>query len=126
MKNLVIQYYIDINLYENPKFNGNSSTASIILWILNSPGVHVVAFVPSAGPVPPPIIVVVPLQIASIACWGEIKWIWLSIVPAVQIVCSPEIISVFDIFGKETSISTGKVLFFLLDDGKVEKKIFFD
>ena len=37
-----------------------------------------------------------------------------------------EIISVFDIFGKETSISTGKVLFFLLDDGKVEKKIFFD
>lgn len=25
MKNLVIQYYIDINLYENPKFNGISS-----------------------------------------------------------------------------------------------------
>jgi hypothetical protein len=34
---------------------------------------QVVALVPSAGPVPPPIIVVVPLQIASIACWGEMK-----------------------------------------------------
>ena len=34
---------------------------------------QVVGFVPSAGPVPPPIIVVVPLDPASTACWGEIK-----------------------------------------------------
>ena len=54
------------------------------------------ALVPSAGPVPPPIIVVVPLQIASIDCCGEMKWIWVSIVPGVQIVCSPAITSVFD------------------------------
>ena len=75
--------------------------------MLNSPGVHVVALVPSAGPVPPPIIVVVPLQIASIACCGEIKCMWLSIVPGVQIVCSPDIISVFD----ETTMSISSITF---------------
>lgn len=32
------------------------------------PGVHVVALVPVAGPVPPPISVVIPEDIASSAC----------------------------------------------------------
>ena len=44
-----------------PRLIGSSSAASSILSILNRPGEHVVAFVPSAGPVPPPIIVVIPL-----------------------------------------------------------------
>jgi hypothetical protein len=30
-------------------------------WMFQAPGVQVVALVPSAGPVPPPIIVVMPL-----------------------------------------------------------------
>ena len=36
-------------------------------------GVHVVAFVPVAGPVPPPYIVVRPEAIASSICWGQIQ-----------------------------------------------------
>jgi len=94
-------------LHKNPKLSGSSSTASIILWMFQAPGVHVVAFVPSAGPVPPPIIVVVPLQIASIACCGEIKWMWESMVPGVQIVCSPATISVLE----EMTMSTSSMTF---------------
>ena len=90
-----------------PKFIGKLSTDSIILWIFHFPGVHVVALVPSAGPVPPPIIVVVPLQIACVACCGEIKWMWESIVPGVQIVFSPAMISVLD----EIIISTSSAIF---------------
>jgi hypothetical protein len=41
--------------------------------------VHVVAFVPDAGPVPPPIIVVTPLPIAAATCCGEMKWMCVSI-----------------------------------------------
>ena len=47
------------------------------------------AFVPVAGPVPPPIIVVIPDAIATSICWGQIKWIWVSIPPAVRIIPSP-------------------------------------
>ena len=91
-----------------PKFRGSSSRASSILWIFQGPGVHVVALVPSAGPVPPPIIVVVPLQIASIACCGAMKWMWVSIIPGVHIVCSPAITSVFaDIIISIPSITFG-------------------
>ena len=75
--------------------------------MFQGPGVHVVALVPSAGPVPPPIIVVVPLQIASIVCWGEMKCMWVSIVPGVQIVCSPEMTSVPD----PTIMSTPSITF---------------
>ena len=37
------------------------------------PGVHVVALVPAAGPVPPPIMVVIPDIIASSTCCGQMK-----------------------------------------------------
>ena len=60
----------------------------------NAPGVQVVAFVPSAGPVPPPIMVVMPEYSAVRTCVGEMKWIWLSMPPAVRISPSPAMASV--------------------------------
>jgi hypothetical protein len=56
--------------------------------------VHVVANVPVAGPVPPPIIVVTPDIKASSICCGQMKWMWLSMPPAVTIMPSPAMISV--------------------------------
>lgn len=54
----------------------------------------VVAFVPSAGPVPPPIIVVTP-DASAVPIWvGEMKWMWESMAPAVTILPSPAIASV--------------------------------
>ena len=53
---------------KNPKFTGNSSADCNILDICQGPGVHVVALVPSAGPVPPPNIVVIPELRASSIC----------------------------------------------------------
>jgi hypothetical protein len=38
-----------------------------------APGVQVVAFVPEAGPVPPPSNVVTPLEIAASTCCGQMK-----------------------------------------------------
>ena len=38
------------------------------------PGVQVVALVPVAGPVPPPVIVVMPLANASSICCAQMKW----------------------------------------------------
>ncbi len=55
------------------------------------PGVQVVAKVPVAGPVPPPSIVVTPDISASSICCGQMKWMWLSIPPAVTIMPSPAI-----------------------------------
>ena len=55
---------------------------------------QVVAVVPVAGPVPPPIIVVMPAAIASSTCCGQMKWMWLSMPPAVRILPSPAITSV--------------------------------
>lgn len=43
-----------------PKFRGKSSVDCSIIFICNGAGVQVVARVPSAGPVPPPINVVMP------------------------------------------------------------------
>jgi hypothetical protein len=43
--------------------------------MFHGPGVQVVALVPVAGPVPPPIMVVMPLVIASVICCGQMKWI---------------------------------------------------
>jgi hypothetical protein len=40
----------------------------------HGPGVQVVALVPVAGPVPPPIMVVTPLVSASSICCGQMKW----------------------------------------------------
>jgi hypothetical protein len=52
-------------------------------------GVQVVASVPCAGPVPPPSMVVTPLISASSICCGQMKWMWLSMPPAVRILPSP-------------------------------------
>jgi hypothetical protein len=58
----------------------------------HGPGVQVVALVPAAGPVPPPIIVVMPDISASSTCCGQMKWMWLSIPPAVRMWPSPAMI----------------------------------
>jgi hypothetical protein len=58
------------------------------------PGVQVVAKVPVAGPVPPPSMVVTPDISASSICCGQMKWMWLSMPPAVTIMPSPAMISV--------------------------------
>ncbi len=60
----------------------------------HGPGVQVVAYVPVAGPVPPPIMVVTPLLSASSICCGQMKWMCVSTPPAVTIMPSPAMISV--------------------------------
>ena len=62
--------------------------------MFQGPGVQVVAKVPVAGPVPPPIMVVTPLASASSICCGQMKWIWQSMPPAVTILPSQLMISV--------------------------------
>ena len=54
----------------------------------------VVALVPSAGPVPPPISVVIPAASATGICCGAIRCTWLSMPPAVRIRPLPAMISV--------------------------------
>ena len=54
----------------------------------------VVALVPSAGPVPPPISVVMPAASATGICCGAIRCTWLSMPPAVRIRPLPAITSV--------------------------------
>ena len=63
-------------------------------WMCHGPGVQVVAFVPVAGPVPPPIIVVTPDISASSICCGQMKWMCESMPPAVTIMPSPAMTSV--------------------------------
>jgi hypothetical protein len=58
------------------------------------PGVQVVAKVPVAGPVPPPSMVVTPEASASSICCGQMKWMWLSMPPAVTMWPSQLMISV--------------------------------
>ena len=77
-----------------PRFIGNASAAFSIEWMCHGPGVHVVAKVPVAGPVPPPSIVVTPLASASSICCGQMKWMCESMPPAVRIMPSPAMISV--------------------------------
>ncbi len=60
----------------------------------HGPGVHVVANVPVAGPVPPPSIVVTPDTSASSICCGQMKWMCASMPPGVTIIPSPAMISV--------------------------------
>ena len=62
--------------------------------MFHGPGVQVVAFVPVAGPVPPPISVVSPFASASVMICGQIKWICVSIPPAVMIFPSADNTSV--------------------------------
>jgi hypothetical protein len=56
--------------------------------------VTVVALVPSAGPVPPAIQVVMPDPSASGIWVGEMRWTWQSTPPAVRIIPLPAMISV--------------------------------
>ena len=58
------------------------------------PGVQVVANVPVAGPVPPPSIVVMPALMASSICCGQMKWMCVSMPPAVMMQPSPASTSV--------------------------------
>ena len=52
-------------LPRKPKLTGHASAACSMRARFQAPGVQVVALVPVAGPVPPPIIVVMPLDSAS-------------------------------------------------------------
>ena len=73
---------------------GCASSASSISRIAHGDGVQVVARVPSAGPVPPPISVVMPEATASSTICGQMKCTCPSIPPAVRIRPSPAMISV--------------------------------
>jgi hypothetical protein len=81
-------------LPKKPRFIGRPSAACSMRPICHGPGVQVVALVPAAGPVPPPIIVVTPEYRASSTCCGQMKWICTSSPPAVTILPSPAMISV--------------------------------
>lgn len=77
-----------------PMFIGKASAAWSIRAMCQGPEVQVVALVPAAGPVPPPIMVVTPLISASSICCGQMKWMCVSMPPAVRIMPSPAITSV--------------------------------
>ena len=81
-------------LPKKPRFIGKASAACSMRSKFQAPGVQVVAKVPVAGPVPPPIMVVTPLVRASSICCGAMKWICVSIPPAVTILPSQLMISV--------------------------------
>ena len=80
---LIIEVERDFTSYgEEVKFGGGkvirdgmgqSQKSCSILPMFQGPGVQVVAFVPVAGPVPPPSMVVTPDMSASSICWGQIK-----------------------------------------------------
>ncbi len=81
-------------LPRKPRFSGIASAACSMRAMFHGPGVQVVALVPAAGPVPPPIIVVTPEHTASSHCCGEMKWMCVSMPPAVAMQPSPAMISV--------------------------------
>mmetsp|Transcript_55203 Transcript_55203/g.109697 ORF Transcript_55203/g.109697 Transcript_55203/m.109697 type:complete len:216 (-) Transcript_55203:843-1490(-) len=97
-------------LPEKPKFSGKASVACSIICTWLGAGVHVVALVPVAGPVPPPYIVVSPEAMASWICWGQMKCTCMSNPPEVTICFSPAIASVLTptvIPGVTPSITSG-------------------
>ncbi len=81
-------------LPKKPRFTAKPSAACSIRPMCQGPGVQVVALVPSAGPVPPPSIVVTPEAMASSHCCGQMKWMCASMPPAVRIRPSPAMASV--------------------------------
>ena len=83
-----------VALAEQRDVDRPGSSASSIRARCQAPGVTVVALVPSAGPVPPPMIVVMPAASASSTICGQIRWTWQSIAPAVRILPLPAMISV--------------------------------
>ena len=81
-------------LPRKPRFMAKASAACSMRSMCHGPGVQVVAKVPVAGPVPPPIMVVMPLARASSICCGQMKWMCVSMPPAVTINPSQLMISV--------------------------------
>ena len=81
-------------LPRRPMFIGSASAACNMRAMFHGPGVQVVAAVPAAGPVPPPIIVVTPDISACSTCCGEMKWMCVSMPPGVTMQPSPATISV--------------------------------
>ncbi len=75
-------------------FIGRFSTACSIRAMCHGPGVTVVALEASEGPAPPPIMVVTPEASATGICCGLTKCTWVSMAPAVRILCSPAMMSV--------------------------------
>ena len=78
-------------LPRNPRLTGQASAASQHpLRCSTRPGVQVVALVPVAGPVPPPIMRGdARARCASSTSCGQMKWMWLSMPPAVTMRPSP-------------------------------------
>ena len=85
---------IVLPLPSSTMLTGHAVSARSIASSQNAPGVTVVALVPSAGPVPPPISVVMPAAMATGICCGAIRCTWLSMPPAVRISPLPAMISV--------------------------------
>ncbi|CAM5473660.1 hypothetical protein STENM36S_07924 [Streptomyces tendae] len=81
-------------LPRKPMLTGLDSRAANIRARCQAPGVTVVALLPSAGPVPPPMRVVMPDARASSTAPGAMKWTWVSMPPAVTILPLPAMISV--------------------------------
>ena len=86
--------WLALPLPRKPMFIANASAACSMRAMFSGPGVQVVANVPVAGPVPPPTMVVTPLASASSICCGQMKWMWVSMAPAVTIIPSAAITSV--------------------------------
>ncbi len=74
--------------------SGTPSSARSMKEVFQDPGVTVVALVPSVGPVPPPMIVVIPVPRATSTSVGVMRWTWLSTAPAVTILPLPAMTSV--------------------------------
>lgn len=68
-------------LPSRPMLTGYASRLSKARVMCHEPGVTVVAVLPSAGPVPPPMSVVTPEARASWICSGQMKWTWVSTPP---------------------------------------------
>ena len=85
---------LPLPLPRKPRLTGSPSAAWSMRSMFHGPGVQVVALVPVAGPVPPPIMVVMPEASATSTCCGQMKWMCVSMPPAVQISPSPEMTSV--------------------------------
>src|SRR6266849_5927059 len=84
----------ELPLPRKPRLMGRPSAASSMRWMFHAPAEHVVALVPVAGPVPPPMSVVIPAERASSTSCGQMKWMCESMPPAVTMRPSPAMTSV--------------------------------
>lgn len=94
------------------------------MWL--GPGVHVVALVPVAGPVPPPNRVVMPEAIASRASCGQMKCTWASSAPEVRMSPSPAMASVDAPttipFQRNASLWTKPILLLYIDAAPLHRR----